>query len=69
MKSRIGLVQAPAGTKPGVNYYCVSAAAFDFAPALKELEEAGAKVERPETAGVPEFRDPDGLLVQVISPR
>jgi catechol 2,3-dioxygenase-like lactoylglutathione lyase family enzyme len=68
-KSRIGLVQAPAGTKPGVNYYCVSAAAFDFAAALKKLEEAGARVERPEVAGVPEFRDPDGLLVQVTGPR
>lgn len=68
-KSRIGLLQAPAGTKPGVNYYCASAAAFNFAATLKKLEEAGARVERPETGGVPEFRDPDGLLVQVASPR
>jgi len=68
-KSRIGLLQAPAGTKPGVNYYCVFAAAFKFADALKKLEDAGARVERPETAGVPEFRDPDGLLVQIISQR
>jgi catechol 2,3-dioxygenase-like lactoylglutathione lyase family enzyme len=64
-KSRIGLLQAPAGTKTGVNYYCVSAAAFNFAAVLKKLKEAGARVERPEVAGVPEFRDPDGLLVQV----
>jgi catechol 2,3-dioxygenase-like lactoylglutathione lyase family enzyme len=65
-KSRIGLLQAPAGTKPGVNYYCVSAAAFNFTAVLKKLEEAGARVERPEAAGVPEFRDPDGLLVRVV---
>jgi catechol 2,3-dioxygenase-like lactoylglutathione lyase family enzyme len=68
-KSRIGLLQAPAGTKAGVNYYCVSAAAFNFAAVLKKLEEAGARVERPETAGVPQFRDPDGLLVRVSSPK
>jgi catechol 2,3-dioxygenase-like lactoylglutathione lyase family enzyme len=69
-KSRIGLLQAPAGLKPGVNYFCVSATAFNFAAALKKLEEAGARVERPETAGVPEFRDPDGLRLQVApSPR
>jgi catechol 2,3-dioxygenase-like lactoylglutathione lyase family enzyme len=64
-KSRIGLLQAPAGTKPGVNYYCVSATAFRFASVLKRLEEAGARVERPEVAGAPDFRDPDGLLVRV----
>ncbi len=68
-KSRIGLLQAPAGTRTGVNYFCVSAAAFKFAAALKKLEEAGARVERPEAAGVPEFRDPDGLLVQVVPPK
>jgi catechol 2,3-dioxygenase-like lactoylglutathione lyase family enzyme len=67
-KSRIGLLQAPAGTKPGVNYYCVSAAAFNFAAALKNLEEAGARVERPEIAGAPQFHDPDGLLVRVSPP-
>jgi len=64
-KSRIGLLPAPAGTKPGVNYYCVSATAFRFASVLKRLEEAGARVERPEVAGAPDFRDPDGLLVRV----
>jgi catechol 2,3-dioxygenase-like lactoylglutathione lyase family enzyme len=68
-RSRIGLLQAPAGVKAGVNYFRVSAAAFSFAAVGKKLEEAGAKVERPEVAGVPEFRDPDGLLVQVMGPR
>ena len=68
-KSRIGLLQAAAGTRPGVNDYCVSAAAFNFAAVLKKLEEAGARVERPEAAGVPRFHDPDGLLVRVSPPR
>ena len=31
-KSRIGLMQAAAGTKPGVNYFCISANAFNFLP-------------------------------------
>ena len=68
-KSRIGLLQAPAGTKPGVNYFCISAAAFNFPATLKKLEEAGARVERPEAAGVREFLDPDGLLVRVSPPK
>lgn len=67
-KSRIGLLQTPAGARAGVNHYCVSAAAFDYETAVKRLEEAGAKVQTPEVAGAPEFRDPDGFLVQVMSP-
>jgi catechol 2,3-dioxygenase-like lactoylglutathione lyase family enzyme len=68
-KSRIGLSPASAGQRPGVNYFCVSSNAFNFAAAVKKLEEAGARVERPEVAGVPEFHDPDGLLIQVMASR
>lgn len=68
-KSRIGLLRTPAGQKPGVNHFCVSAAEFDYASATKKLEQAGAKVETPEIAGAPEFRDLDGLLVQVMTAR
>jgi catechol 2,3-dioxygenase-like lactoylglutathione lyase family enzyme len=66
-KSRIGLLQTPAGQRPGVNHYCVSAEAFDYDAVVKKLEQAGAKVEAPEVAGAPEFRDRDGFLVQVKS--
>jgi catechol 2,3-dioxygenase-like lactoylglutathione lyase family enzyme len=68
-KSRIGLLQAPGGQKPGVNHFCVSAAAFDYASVAAKLEAAGAKVESPEVSGAPEFRDLDGLLVQVMGAR
>ena len=68
-KSRIGLLQTPAGQRSGVNHFCVSAAAFDYASVTKKLEQAGVKVESPEIAGAPEFRDPDGFLVQVMAPR
>ncbi len=69
-KSRIGLLQTPAGQTQGVNHYCVSATApdgkaFDYDAATKKLALVGAKVEAPEIAGAPEFRDPDGFLVQV----
>ncbi len=67
--SRIGLLQTPAGQKPGVNHYCVAAAAFDYDAAAKKLEQAGIKLEPPEVAGAPEFHDPDGFLVQVMGPR
>ncbi|MBV9506190.1 MAG: VOC family protein [Acidobacteriia bacterium] len=68
-KSRIGLLEVSAGQKPGVNHYCVSAAAFDYNTAGKRLEQAGAKLEAAEVNGAPEFRDADGYLVQVMTPR
>ena len=68
-KSRIGLLQTPAGQRPAVNHFCVAAATLDYDSAVKRLQEAGAMVEKPEVAGAPEFRDPDGILVQVMVPR
>jgi catechol 2,3-dioxygenase-like lactoylglutathione lyase family enzyme len=68
-KSRVGLLKTPEGARAGVNHYCVSAEAFDYAAAVKKLEQAGAKVVSPEAAGAAEFRDPDGFLVQVTGPR
>jgi catechol 2,3-dioxygenase-like lactoylglutathione lyase family enzyme len=68
-KSRIGLLAVANGRRPGVNHFCVSAAAFDYDAAMKKLEQAGAKPVTAEVAGAPEFRDPDGILVQVMGPR
>jgi catechol 2,3-dioxygenase-like lactoylglutathione lyase family enzyme len=68
-KSRIGLLQVPAGQRPGVNHFCVSAASFDYDAATKKLQASGAHLEKPEVAGAPEFRDLDGLLVQVMTPQ
>jgi catechol 2,3-dioxygenase-like lactoylglutathione lyase family enzyme len=68
-KSRVGLLAVANGGRPGVNHFCVSAAAFDYDVAMKEIERAGAKPEAAEVAGAPEFRDPDGILVQVMAPR
>jgi len=67
--SRIGLLKTPDGQKPGVNHYCVQAAAFDFEAAVKRLQAMGAKVEPAEVAGAPSFRDPDGSMMQVMGPR
>jgi catechol 2,3-dioxygenase-like lactoylglutathione lyase family enzyme len=64
-KSRIGLLKTPSGQKTGVNHFCVSAMGFNYDAAIKQLASAGAMIETPEVAGAPEFRDPDGLLVQV----
>ena len=68
-KSRLGLLQTPAGQRPGVNHFCIAAPSFDYAAVTRKLEQAGARVEAPEVAGAPEFRDRDGLLVQVMTPR
>lgn len=68
-KSRVGLLKTPEGARAGVNHYCVVAERFDYAEVVKRLEEAGAKVESPEIVGAPEFRDPDGFLIQVTQAR
>jgi catechol 2,3-dioxygenase-like lactoylglutathione lyase family enzyme len=68
-RSRIGLLQTPAGERPGVNHFCIAAAAFDYDAVTKMLQASGAHVEKPEVAGAPEFRDLDGLLVQVMTPQ
>jgi catechol 2,3-dioxygenase-like lactoylglutathione lyase family enzyme len=68
-KSRVGLLQVPVGQKLGVNHFCVASAPFDYATATKKLAQTNARVENPEVAGAPEFRDLDGLLVQVMTPR
>jgi catechol 2,3-dioxygenase-like lactoylglutathione lyase family enzyme len=64
-RSRLGLLETPAGQKAGVNHFCVSAAPFDYDAAVARLTAIGAKVETPELAGSPSCRDPDGTLVQV----
>jgi catechol 2,3-dioxygenase-like lactoylglutathione lyase family enzyme len=68
-RSRVGLLQVPAGQKPGVNHFCVAVNSFDYGDSTKKLAAAGAHIETPEVAGAPEFRDVDGLLVQVMTPR
>jgi catechol 2,3-dioxygenase-like lactoylglutathione lyase family enzyme len=67
--SRVGLLQTPSGQRSGVNHFCVSATAFDYDTAIRKLQQLGAKVESPEIAGAAEFRDPDGLLIQVMLSR
>jgi len=68
-KSRIGLIAADNDHPTGVDHFCVSADKFDYDAVTKKLEEAGAKVQPPEVAGAPEFRDPENILVQVMAPR
>jgi len=68
-KSRIGLIAADNDHPTGVDHFCVSADKFEYDAVTKRLEEAGAKVQPPEVAGAPEFRDPENILVQVMTPR
>jgi catechol 2,3-dioxygenase-like lactoylglutathione lyase family enzyme len=66
-KSRIGLLKTPAGQHAGVNHFCVSASPFDYQAVTQQLERIGAKLEASDVAGSPQFRDPDGYLVQVMA--
>ena len=64
--SRIGLLRTPAGQRAGVNHFCVSAAAYNYDEVIRRLQQMGVETVAPEVAGAVEFRDPDGLLIQVI---
>src|SRR5207247_1240005 len=39
--SRIGLLPTPAGERAGVNHFCVSAAPFNYAEAVRRLQQMG----------------------------
>jgi catechol 2,3-dioxygenase-like lactoylglutathione lyase family enzyme len=64
--SRIGLMPTPANERPGVHHFCISAAGFDYNTAVSKLQQSGAAIERAETPGVIQFRDPDGLRIQIV---
>lgn len=64
--SRIGLIATASGESPRIERFCVAATPFDTAAVTKKLEDAGAKVENPERKGSVQFRDADGILVEVI---
>ena len=68
-KSRIGLLRTPDGQHAGVNHFCVAAAPFDSAAAVNKLQAAGAMLEKSDDPAAPQFRDLDGFLVQVMTPR
>lgn len=68
-RSRIGLLKTPSAQHAGVNHFCISAAAFNYDAAVSRLRQMGVQMESAEVAGAPEFRDPDGLLIQVMAPR
>jgi glyoxylase I family protein len=64
---RLGL--SPVGAGPGVDHFCLAVTPYDRASAAKMLQKRGATVEKGETPGADMFRDPDGILAQVTTPR
>ena len=65
--SRVGLMETPRGESPGVHHFCISAAGFDYNTAVRKLQQLGAAVESTDEKGLVQFRDPDGLRIQVGS--
>jgi catechol 2,3-dioxygenase-like lactoylglutathione lyase family enzyme len=65
-KSRLGLAPLAAGQRPGIDHFCVAVEKFDQATAVKGLEARGAVMHPESTPASPQFRDPDGVVVQVI---
>ena len=64
---RLGL--SPVGEGAGVDHFCLAVASYDRGPAAKMLQDRGAPIEAGDTPGAEMFRDPDGILVQVTSPK
>ena len=62
--SRLGFRKTPASGKPGVDHIAILAA-FD-ASLSERLVQVGIKLDAGSTPASPEFRDPDGYLVQMV---
>jgi catechol 2,3-dioxygenase-like lactoylglutathione lyase family enzyme len=63
--SRIGLMQTPSNERSGIHHFCINAAPFDYNNAVSKLQQSGAAIERAEMPGVVQFRDLDGLRIQI----
>jgi catechol 2,3-dioxygenase-like lactoylglutathione lyase family enzyme len=61
--TQIVLRSVAAGESPGIERYTMRVAAFDRSKVLKGLAALGAKTEDKGSAGVVQFRDPNGLGV------
>jgi catechol 2,3-dioxygenase-like lactoylglutathione lyase family enzyme len=64
---RLGL--SPVGAGPGVDHFCLAVASYDRGGVAKMLQGHGVRIEPGESPGALMFRDLDGILVQVTSPR
>ena len=65
-RTKIGLEVAAAGEKPGVSHIAVRVAAFDRRKAIAKLERAEVKVMPSDEDQVVRFRDPNGLLMELM---
>lgn len=66
-KSRVGLSPLAFGQSAGVDHFCVLVEPFDQTAAATRLRELGAKADSQSTAASPQFRDLDGISVQVAA--
>lgn len=65
-ETTVGLYYPTAG-KPDVDHFCVLVEPFDAAAAVKKLKELGAKAELSRNGSLPEFYDPQGIRLQVMT--
>jgi catechol 2,3-dioxygenase-like lactoylglutathione lyase family enzyme len=65
--SRIGLTPVSSGQKPGVRYICISAANFAPEKMIPALQQSGVAIEPAAGSNSIRFRDPDGLLIQILA--
>ena len=65
-RTKIGLALVAAGEKPGVQHIAVRVAAFDRRKAMAKLERADVKVVPSDEDQMVRFRDPNGLLMEIM---
>ena len=66
-KSNLLLAPVESGQRPGIEHFCVLVQTFDPATAVRRLQERGAVMHARSTPASALFRDPDGVMVQVIA--
>ncbi len=67
-ESGLGLYYPVAGKKPDVDHFCALVDPFDPAAATTKLQVLGADAKLSKNGTLPEFYDPDGIRLQVMSP-
>ena len=67
-ETRLGLEQVQAGAKPHIAHFAVKTAAFDRARVASALTSLGARLmDAPDEPSVLRFRDPDGIVVELVA--
>jgi catechol 2,3-dioxygenase-like lactoylglutathione lyase family enzyme len=63
----LGLEAATAGKQPGVDHFCVKVTGLDRRATPEKLKALGVEIAPSNDEGLLRFRDPDGIVVELIA--